>query len=83
MTPGYKIEGQAVYDLVFLDGHYSPELSSPAAGPSGITAASLASIAGNTAYQLEGQVGRYATLDNDEGLAALNTHFLHCASTTP
>ena len=77
LTPGYKIEGQAVYDLVYLDGHYSPELSSPAAGPSGITAASLASIAGDTAYQLEGEVGRYAALDKDDGFAALNTAFLH------
>ncbi len=75
-APTYKLEGPAVYDLVFLDGHYSSELSSPAAGPSGVTAASMASAALDNAFNLEGQVGRYAPAD-DDGFAALNTAFLH------
>ena len=76
VAPTYKLEGPAVYDLVFLDGHYSPELSSPAAGPSGVTAASMASAALDNAFDLESQVGRYAPAD-DDGFAALNTAFLH------
>ena len=76
VAPTYKLEGPAVYDLVFLDGHYSPELSSPAAGPSGVTAASMASAALDNAFDLESQVGRYASAD-DDGFAALNTAFLH------
>ena len=75
LVPTYKMEGPAVYDLVYLDGHYSPELSSPAVGPSGITAASMASVAMDDAFDLEGQVGRYAP--TDDGFAALNTAFLH------
>ena len=74
VAPTYKLEGPAVYDLVFLDGHYSPELSSPAAGPSGVTAASMASAALDNAFDLESQVGRYAPVD-DDGFAALNTAF--------
>ena len=76
VAPTYKLEGPAVYDLVFLDGHYSPELSSPAAGLSGVTAASMASAALDNAFDLESQVGRYAPAD-DDGFAALNTAFLH------
>jgi Fe-S cluster assembly protein SufD len=75
LVPTYKMDGPAVYDLVYLDGHYSPGFSSPAAGPSGVTAASLASVASDNAFDLEGQVGRYAPTDND-GFAALNTAFL-------
>ena len=75
-APSYKLEGPAVYDLVFIDGHYSPELSSPAAASSGITAVNLASITSDSAFDLEGHVGRYAPWD-DDGFAALNTAFLH------
>ena len=76
LAASYKIEGPAVSDLVFIDGRYSPELSSPAAATDGITAASLASIFTDSAFDLESQVGRYASPDGD-GFAALNTAFLH------
>ena len=75
LAPSYKLEGPAVYDLVYIDGRYSAELSSPAAGLNGITAASLALIAPDSAFDLESQVGRYAP--PDDGFAALNTAFLH------
>ena len=74
-VPTYNMDGPAVYDLVFLDGHYSPELSSPAIGPGGVTAVSLASVASDNAFDLKSQVGRYAPAD--DGFAALNTAFLH------
>ena len=72
----YDADGQQVYDLVYLDGRYSPELSSSTADSSGVTAASLASVASDKASGLEGQVGRYAPPD-DDGFAALNTAFLY------
>ena len=68
----YQADGQQVYDLVYLDGCYSPELSSPAADSAGITAVSLASVASDKASGLEGQVGRYAPPD-DHGFAATRT----------
>ena len=75
-APTYKIEGPAVYDLVYLDGHYSPDLSSSATALGGVTAASMASIALDSSFDLEDQVGCYAPTDGD-GFAALNTAFLH------
>jgi len=76
LAPTYKMEGPAVYDLVYLDGHYSPELSSSAAVPGGVIAASMAAIALDRSFDLEDQIGRYASTDGD-GFAALNTAFLH------
>ena len=76
LVPTYAIDGLAVYDLVFVDGRYSPELSSPAAGSNGITAASMAASTRDGSLDIENHVGRYAPLD-DDGFAALNTAFLH------
>lgn len=84
LAPAYQIEGPAVYDLVFVDGRYSPQLSSPAAGFAagfatgfnGVTAASMALSTRDGSLDLESHVGRYAPLD-DDGFAALNTAFLH------
>ena len=78
--PSHQLNGPAGYDLVYVDGRYSAELSSPAAGSGGVTAASLALVASDNAsdgaFGLESHVGRYAPLD-DDGFAALNTAFLH------
>ena len=76
LAPSYRIEGPSVFDLVFIDGRYSPDLSSPVAASNGITAVSLASIASDSEFDLEGQVGHYAP-PNDDGFAALNTAFLY------
>ena len=76
LAPSYKIERSSAFDLVFIDGRYSPDLSSPTAASNGITAASLASIASDSSFDLEGQVGHYATPD-DDGFVALNTAFLY------
>ena len=72
----YPVEGPAVHDLVYIDGRYSSELSSPTSGSSGVTAASLATTTIDNSFDLESQVGHYAPVD-DDGFAALNTAFLH------
>lgn len=76
LVPDYKIDGPAVFDLVFVDGYYSAELSSPSTGSNGITAASLASVTGDSNVSLEGQIGHYASSD-DDGFTALNSAFLY------
>ena len=76
LGPNYKTDGAAVYDLVYADGHYSAELSSPANGANGVTADSMASITSENRSGLESQIGRYAPYDND-AFAALNMAFLH------
>ena len=76
LAPAYQLDGPVVYDLVFVDGRYSSELSAPAVGRSGVTASSLASVTSDSAIDVESQVGRYTPLD-DDGFAALNTAFLH------
>ena len=76
LLPVYEADGQQIYDLVYLDGRYSPELSSPATASAGITAVSLASVASDSSFGLEGQIGHYAPPD-DDGFTALNTAFLY------
>ena len=73
----YKIDGAVVYDLVFVDGQYSQDLSSLADGTDGVTATSLASIIAASSDDLQSHIGRYAPLVDDDGFTALNTAFLH------
>ena len=75
-VPDYKVAGTAAFDLVYVDGHYSVELSSPSTGLDGVTVASLASATADSNASIESQLGRLAPPDND-GFAALNTAFLH------
>ena len=54
LFPAYSLDGPQVYDLVYLDGRFSSELSSPTATDStGITAVSLASVSSDNKYGLE------------------------------
>jgi len=76
LVPDYKVAGTAVFDLVYVDGHYSAEMSSPSTSSDGVTVANLASATGNNSSPIEAQLGRLAPPDND-GFAALNTAFLH------
>ena len=77
LLPAYQFDGPQVYDLVYLDGRYSAELSSPTVTESvGITAVSLASVSSDTSYGLENHIGQYAP-PGDDGFAALNTAFLY------
>ena len=77
LFPDYIANGPQVYDLVYLDGRYSAELSSPAVADSTeITVVSLASVASDTNCGLESQIGQYARPE-DDAFAALNTAFLY------
>ena len=76
LVPDYKVAGTAVFDLVYVDGHYLAEMSSPSTSSDGVTVANLASATGNNSSPIEAQLGRLAPPDND-GFAALNTAFLH------
>jgi Fe-S cluster assembly protein SufD len=70
----YRLPG-AAYELVFVDGRFSPELSSPGHLPPGATVASLAAqIAGDPA-SVEPYLGRYLDTGRD-AFSALNTAFL-------
>ena len=57
--------------LVFVDGHYSAELSTSAQLPSGVIAGSLAANLSSRSVQLEEYFGRYA-VDGENSFAALN-----------
>ena len=76
LVPDYKVPGTAVFDLVYVDGHYLAEMSSPSTSSDGVTVANLASATGDNSSPIEAQLGRLAPPDND-GFAALNTAFLH------
>ena len=60
--------------IVFVDGHYSRELSSPDA-PRGITVTSLAEAINNEAPGLKAHLARHASFDR-QAFVALNTAFL-------
>ncbi len=60
-------------ELVFVDGRFSPELSSdPAAGPAGLFAGSLAALAGTDFGVVEAHLGRHASFV-ERPFAALST----------
>jgi Fe-S cluster assembly protein SufD len=76
LAPSYEMSGDSVYDLVFVDGHLSAELSSPADTANGVAVISLAVAASDPALDVKNQVGSLARLDDDDGFVALNTAFL-------
>jgi Fe-S cluster assembly protein SufD len=64
-------------ELVFVNGHFAPALSSRAALPQGAVAGSLAEALRTHAALVEPHLGRYAAFDQaDESLTALNTAFI-------
>ncbi len=69
----FRIPG-AASQLVFVNGHYTPELSSLGKLPKGVRVCSLAEAIEH-ARSLEGLLGRYASFDRD-AFIALNTAFL-------
>ena len=74
--PGYRSDGQQVYDLVYLDGCYSAELSSPTLTDStGITAVSLASVSSDTEHGLENHIGHYAPPNDDTNVTVVESYF--------
>jgi len=64
----------AGHRLVFVNGHYSAELSSPRTLPSGVKAGSLAAALAKDASFLEKHLGRYAQTEGNS-FAALNQAF--------
>ncbi|HET7623670.1 MAG TPA: Fe-S cluster assembly protein SufD, partial [Verrucomicrobiae bacterium] len=60
--------------LVFVNGHFSAELSETGSLPSGVKAGSLAKALGSDAAMLEKHLGRYA-LTSGNSFAALNQAF--------
>jgi Fe-S cluster assembly protein SufD len=61
--------------LVFVDGHYSAELSSPGQRAAGIKVKSLAAALVEDAELLERHLGRYAQQDATNPFSALNSAF--------
>jgi Fe-S cluster assembly protein SufD len=71
---GHEI-GNAIR-LVFLNGHYASELSSPESLPDGVIVTNLATALHAHAELVEPHLARYAAYQ-DHAFTALNTAFLH------
>ena len=65
----------AACQLVFVNGHYAPELSSVGKPPKGVRVSSLAEAIKSESDKLQGRIGRYASFDKD-AFIALNSAFL-------
>jgi Fe-S cluster assembly protein SufD len=64
-------------ELVFVNGHFAPALSSIAALPNGAVVGSLAEVLRSRADLVEPHLGRYAVFEQAaESLTALNTAFI-------
>ncbi len=72
----YRFDGGL--HLVFVDGHFRPELLVPADLPEGVTVLPLAEAIQQGAEGVEAHLGRYANVD-DSPFTALNTAFLASA----
>ena len=62
--------------LVFLNGRFSPDLSTPASKAEGVTVSNLAAALGTHGKLLGDHLGRYAKIEKS-GFTALNTAFGH------
>lgn len=70
----FKIPGTAC-QLVFVNGHYAPELSNPGKLPDGVEISNLATEIESQPSTLESWLGRYLDTKRDP-FSALNTAFL-------
>jgi Fe-S cluster assembly protein SufD len=70
----YRFAGQDWPTVVFVNGRYSPQLSSLRALPQGVKVETLAD-SWTASKSLAGEVGRVASMDH--AFTALNTAFLH------
>lgn len=70
----FRMAGAAC-TLVFVDGRFTPSLSSLGALPRGITVASLSSELAKNPASIEAHLGRYLNIERDP-FAALNTAFI-------
>ena len=71
----YKALGPEWTNLVFVNGHFSPSLSSPYAVPGGIQITSLASVVSEDGKLARQNLAQHASYQED-AFAALNTAFL-------
>ncbi len=79
----FSFKGLACIELVFVNGHYAPELSSPRPLPKGVQVSSLAAALDATPEAVEAHLARYVRLDggaapmrDHHAFAALNTAFM-------
>ncbi|MFY9688336.1 MAG: Fe-S cluster assembly protein SufD [Candidatus Acidiferrales bacterium] len=70
----YRIPGAAC-QLVFLDGRFTPELSSTGILPGGVTVTNLAAEIARRPAAVEAHLGRYLNIQRDP-FSALNTAFI-------
>ena len=70
----YRLPGSSC-QLVFVNGHFAPQLSELGSLPNGVVVASLADELANNARRLEPHLGRYLNLQRD-AFCALNTAYL-------
>jgi Fe-S cluster assembly protein SufD len=70
----YRLRG-AASELVFIDGRFSAELSTPGAMPKGATVANLVAQIASDPASVEAHLGRYLDTARD-AFSALNTAFL-------
>jgi len=68
-------DGLETHRLVFVDGHFSPELSAIGSVPPGVTIGSLADVLREQPSLIESHLGRAARHETN-AFAALNTAFL-------
>ena len=71
----YSFGRQAAAELVFVNGHYAPELSKVGKPSRGVTVTNLAGAMESHSVLLEQHLGRYATVDKTP-FVALNTGFI-------
>jgi Fe-S cluster assembly protein SufD len=70
----YTFRDEAACELVFVNGHFAPSLSSTRALPKGVTVGSLASQLDKHGELIERHLGRYAHIDANP-FVALNAGF--------
>ncbi len=74
LTP-FQFEGQQICELVFINGHYSAELSTHNKLPEGVIVLNLAEAINSQEDILKENLAKYADFE-DEAFTALNTAFM-------
>lgn len=74
LTP-FQFEGQQICELVFINGHYSAELSTHCTLPEGVIVLNLAEAINSQEDILKENLAKYADFEN-EAFTALNTAFM-------
>jgi Fe-S cluster assembly protein SufD len=72
----FPFSNLAAYRLVFVDGHFAPELSTTGPAPNGCTVSSLADALQTKGTLVESHLAQYAGQD-DNPFAALNNALFH------